>query len=435
MKKRSWLLYWAVVIVSIMISVGPVWADRYDVQFEDVAGAAGISYVGPSWGSMWGDFDGDGSPDLWLINHYYDPSLYLNQGNGTFTDIASQIIPPTFFFGDDHGAAWADFDNDGDQDLYQLADGGDSPVSAFLFVNSGDHFEEMGAALGLDYQIGRGRTPLWLDIDRDGSLDVLHPTLRRADGSDGPTKLFRQTPTGFIDVSEQMGLEPNDVIASNYAQLADLSGDGDLELLMHLSGYPDKVYDMGFEPFEDIQSAIGLVKTGVVLDSAVADFDGDLDNDLFMVRGERSEGLVQVDEYTLEARFRFSGVEQGFSFVTSGDVSVDLYPHWAWSLDEIFIGSAGHHPEENPFTLLPADTTVWGIHDHVPGVDPGLYIGNDVTPRTRHQETGTLGPIFEGVAEIHLELIGSGRFIWIPTNGGGFGDRHGTYDDQVGHPR
>ena len=174
-----------------------------------------------------------------------------------------------------------------------------------------------------------------------------------------------------------MGLIPNDIKTAHFAQLADLSGDGNLDLLMQLSGYPDKVYDMLSEPFTEIQDAIGLIKTAVVLDAAVADLDGDLDNDLFMVRGERNEGLVQIDEYTLEARFRSSGVEQGFSFVTSGDVSIEVYPLWVWSVDQIFIGSDGFHPEENFFTLLPVDTTVWGIYDHVPGVDTGLYIGYD----------------------------------------------------------
>ena len=55
--------------------------------------AAGFNYVGMSWGSSWGDFNSDGWPDLWTSNHHRPPSLYQNMRDGTFRDVASQVIP------------------------------------------------------------------------------------------------------------------------------------------------------------------------------------------------------------------------------------------------------------------------------------------------------------------------------------------------------
>lgn len=107
-------------------------------RFKEVTDITGISYVGQSYGGAWGDVNGDTLPDLWLTNHYDRDILYLNQGDGTFTDATSEILFEERG-GDTHGAAWADFDNDGDQDLVQLvgAKQGLGSGSNRLYVNTG----------------------------------------------------------------------------------------------------------------------------------------------------------------------------------------------------------------------------------------------------------------------------------------------------------
>ena len=83
----------------------------------------GSPRIGESWGNAWGDFDGDGYLDLWATNHKHKPSLYRNNRDGTFTDIIDQVWN-AYAFADTHGVAWADFDNDGDQDLIVLCGAG-----------------------------------------------------------------------------------------------------------------------------------------------------------------------------------------------------------------------------------------------------------------------------------------------------------------------
>ncbi len=60
--------------------------------FQEVTNESGISRVGVTYGSSWGDFNNDNLPDLWIANHGNPANLYLNQGDGTFLDVTSEIF-------------------------------------------------------------------------------------------------------------------------------------------------------------------------------------------------------------------------------------------------------------------------------------------------------------------------------------------------------
>ena len=64
----------------------------------------------------WNDFNGDGWPDLYVVNDFGRKNLYRNNGNGTFTDIAPQAGVEDVGAG--MSACWFDYDNDGAEDLY-----------------------------------------------------------------------------------------------------------------------------------------------------------------------------------------------------------------------------------------------------------------------------------------------------------------------------
>ena len=383
MRTLSDLLISTSMVFLLFVPLSTVKAEISTTQFEEIANPAGITYVGASWGSMWGDFNADGAPDLWLVNHFYEPSLYLNQGDETFLDIASQVIEPDFLLGDTHGATWVDFDNDGDMDLYQLADGGSDADTALFFNNNNGQMEEQGSELGLDYALGRGRMPVWLDFNRDGLLDVFYSTHRRSGTNDWPNGLLQQGPDGFTNVADQMGLIPNETQTSDFAQLGDLSGDGNLELIVHMGGYPGQVYALAETPFENIIEDLGMPQTNSVADAVIADLDGDLDNDIFLVRGERTHGFVQTDETTLEVHIQGDhGVERGISFRSRSSLTIDVRPTWAWDEDEIYIGANGMCPADLLFTVSCLDTSTWGIMEHTPGVGPGMYVGYDPNTET-----------------------------------------------------
>lgn len=342
------------------------------IQFQETTTSAGLSYVGMTFGASWGDFDGDGWPDLWVSNHFDPPSLYLNQEDGTFVDIAPTVWSANPY-ADTHGAAWGDFDNDGDQDLVEMvgADMGTGTGQDHFFVNNKGLFVEQAAVWGLDDPYGRGRTPLWLDWSQDGQLDLLLTNLARTDDQ-SPSTLYQQGAGVFQEAA--VGFDSPD--HAKFAQLADLSGDGWLDLIVHGWPYPQKVYDFSSTPFTNLTTAIGLPSSAVVGDIILADFNNDLRTDLYVLRYDEDDSdYALIDNDTMHASFLIEGDEKGVSFQTTGEVTFNLF-EWNLEAEHIFIGLEGAHPTSCcTFTLSPEDPTVAGIYPHTPGVDNGVYIG------------------------------------------------------------
>ena len=106
-----------------------------DIQFTDVTTGSGVEYTGESYGAAWGDYNGDGLPDLFVSHHRSAPGLYLNLGNKKFQDRRNTVdVFQQFPTRDQHGGTFADFDNDADQDLFVTL--GSKAPSEFL-VNNG----------------------------------------------------------------------------------------------------------------------------------------------------------------------------------------------------------------------------------------------------------------------------------------------------------
>ena len=119
--------------------------------FEDVTPASGLGeYVGMTHGVAWGDFDGDGLPDVYVTNHLNNAQLFRNLGKGRFADVTKEFFAPEDLGGDKHGAAWADVDNDGRLDLVQLTGAGQGvgPEPKRLFMNRGKKIRGRGQGHG-----------------------------------------------------------------------------------------------------------------------------------------------------------------------------------------------------------------------------------------------------------------------------------------------
>jgi tetratricopeptide (TPR) repeat protein/peroxiredoxin len=89
-----------------------------DGTFGDVTAASGLNQNNTrySFCCAWSDYNGDGWPDLYVVNDFGRKNLYRNQGDGTFTDVAPQAGVEDVGAG--MGVCWLDYDNDGAQDLY-----------------------------------------------------------------------------------------------------------------------------------------------------------------------------------------------------------------------------------------------------------------------------------------------------------------------------
>lgn len=114
-------LYGALLICILATLAGCTRQEVAVDMFEDVTAGSGLeNYAGMTYGATWGDFDGDGLPDLYLTNHLAPATLYRNVGAGRFEDVTAKYFAPEDIVADKHGSAWADYDNDGRLDLVQL---------------------------------------------------------------------------------------------------------------------------------------------------------------------------------------------------------------------------------------------------------------------------------------------------------------------------
>ena len=231
-----------------------------DGSFVDVARKAGVRSLGWTKGVIWGDYDGDRFPDLYISNFQGDNRLFRNNRDGSFTDVAALagVTGPRSSF-----PSWFwDFDNDGVLDL---------------MVNSSQ------------MPLGMGPPDIWYVAA--SHLGLQHPAdeprLYRGDGRGG-----------FRDVSGQLGLKR--VTLPMGANFGDLDNDGYLDFYLG-TGYPGleglvpnvMYWNKQGKAFRDVTYAGGFGHLQKGHGVAFADIDNDGDQDVFQQMG----GFLPGDPY------------------------------------------------------------------------------------------------------------------------------------------
>jgi hypothetical protein len=215
--------------------------------FVDVTVRAGLADPPrPTGTAGWADYDADGDLDLYIGNeadpsHAYASQLFRNNGDGGFTDVAAAAGVENLRY--TKSVAWGDYDGDSDLDLY---------VSNFgenrLYRNNGDGgFTDVAQELGVSAPV-RESFPAWFwDFDNDGDLDIFVADYRQqpaqVSGSyfglsfdEGHPLLYRNDGGRFEEVSQQVGfVRPLMPMGANYG---DLDNDGRLDLYLG-TGEPD----------------------------------------------------------------------------------------------------------------------------------------------------------------------------------------------------
>lgn len=207
-------------------STDALYRNNGNATFTNVADSAGVNHqVSTSLDQTthWGDYNKDGYPDLFIGNLQTGGPSYFhrNNGNGTFTEVASTLG----FQGSARGAQWVDYNNDGLWDL-SIAGyaGGTSPIPVKLFKNNGNGtFTDVALAAGItDAVISWGVT--WADYDNNGYEDLFVNVF----GSSTSCLLYKNNGDGtFTNITTQAGL-------SSLTQLSAIWGDydrdGDMDL-------------------------------------------------------------------------------------------------------------------------------------------------------------------------------------------------------------
>lgn len=318
------LLLVIITITSIAVSA------QTRVTYEEVAlQASGISWVHDNGrsdtrhlpetcggGGLFFDYNNDGWMDIYFVNggpsDFYMPktpsknALYRNNGDGTFTDVADKAGVACGQMGQfGMGAAAADFDGDGWQDLYVTNYG-----QNVLFRNKGD-----GTFADVTEQAGVGAPnwttcATWFDYDNDGKLDLFASSFVQysAKGSvfcgdnrmgkryyciprvfkPRPSFLFHNEGNGkFTDVSKSSGIA-NSLGKSFGAVATDINNDGLMDLFVANDTVANFLFvNKGGGKFEEIGLPAGVAysdsgspRSGMGVDAA--DFDGDGWQDLFV---------------------------------------------------------------------------------------------------------------------------------------------------------
>jgi hypothetical protein len=143
----------------------------YSQTFTKVNSLPFSNDVGYSQACSWGDYNNDGDLDLFVANgtSQWEENnfLYLNLGTGAFNRVTSGTVGGDW--GKSSGASWADYDNDGDLDLFVTNFAGQNN---FLYANNGDGtFNKIGNSIVV-LDSGDSRSCCWGDYDNDGDLDL-----------------------------------------------------------------------------------------------------------------------------------------------------------------------------------------------------------------------------------------------------------------------
>ncbi len=142
--------------------------NRGDGTFEEVSGKAGVGDAQWALGTGVGDINNDGFPDLYVSNYVGRNVMYLNLGDGAFRDISKESGTDNDGWG--KGPAFGDVDHDGDLDLYE----GDCKFSNQLYRNNGDRTftDIVNKYPFMKLETIRSKGAAFADFDNDGDLDL-----------------------------------------------------------------------------------------------------------------------------------------------------------------------------------------------------------------------------------------------------------------------
>ncbi|MFM7105300.1 MAG: CRTAC1 family protein, partial [Flavobacteriales bacterium] len=222
----------------------------------------------------WVDFDNDGDRDLCMTGRNMAAKLYRNS-DMVFQDVSEELGIFTEFHAY-YGHAWADYDRDGDLDVFVANyDQGYAGLTNFRNClyrqNSNGHFDEVAEELGLVTEVNYTFMGLWTDINNDLWPDLFITN----DRNTSPNDLFLNNGDGtFTEISASANMD--DMILAMTATQGDYNNDGllDYYITNNPSGNLHK-QNMGDNTFLDIAETVGTQLNLFSWSAQFTDFDCD----------------------------------------------------------------------------------------------------------------------------------------------------------------
>lgn len=271
-------------------------------NFSDISQWSGVAgQQNGSRGAIALDIENDGDLDLYVVNWGQPNEMYLNDGTGkmTLVDRGANGQAEGGDFGR-QGVTAADFDNDGDVDIYvcRRKDGA-TPAPNWLFVNDGTgHFTEEAAARGVAYD-GRSHGAVFGDVDNDGDLDLFVMNYQESGQTELPLLgvFFNNGDGTFSDRSAATNIR-----VSGYGLvLGDVDNDADLDMQLirnnekEPGAVPQILFNDGAGNFAEKWNTGFEVAADNARGAAHADIDNDGDLDFYIACRDRYNFLLRND--------------------------------------------------------------------------------------------------------------------------------------------
>ncbi len=291
-----------------------------DGTFDDVTIESGLLSYHPTQTAAWADFNGDGWLDVFIGNESTDSlphpcELYLNNKNGTFTNVAAKLNLDIVKFV--KGVCWGDINNDAKPDLYVSVLTGKN----LLYLNKGGKtiddwkFENISASSGIDNEYFS--FPCWFwDYDNDGWQDIfvsgydMNHIKSQICASDFARELLKMPSNAatmhlyhnngnntFTDVSAKTKL--NKVCYTMGSNFGDIDNDGWLDCYLGTGNpdyqtlVPNKMFrNHDGKYFDDVTTAAAVGNAQKGHGVSFGDLDNDGDQDIFIKMGGAIEGDV-----------------------------------------------------------------------------------------------------------------------------------------------
>ncbi len=267
----------SVLALVLALSSAPVAAQ---VTFTDVTETSGMQMAWLSrWSTSqtWGDFNNDGYVDVYVTSWGQATTgearnaLFKNNGDGTFTNIASSAGVDLFFNSID--AVWGDLDNDGDLDLFVANFSEGDVIYKNLFVETGSElFSDVTSSMSfINESVGRSKAGCWGDYNNDGYLDLYVAKYW------GENALYRNNSGTSFTLTDGV---VNDVLDSEDANWVDYDADGDVDLYVINREQENHLYQNEDGEFTLVNSEINDTQFGRF--GTWIDYDNNNRIDLFL---------------------------------------------------------------------------------------------------------------------------------------------------------
>ncbi|MEL6820481.1 MAG: FG-GAP-like repeat-containing protein, partial [Calditrichota bacterium] len=315
-----------------------------------------------SEGGSWADYDGDGDLDLFVTNIVnQDNLLYRNEGNGDFTSVTG--IAPVNDGGFSYGSHWVDYDNDGDVDLFVVNGGNSQNAVNFLYRNDNGTFTRVSdGAIATDAD--GSWSAAWADYDLDGDLDLFVANYNQ------PNALYENTGSGgFVRLSSS-GVEGNNT-PSLGCSWADYNSDGYPDLFVANANFGagalNNLYtNNGDGTFTEVSTGGFASDVNNSVAGSCGDLDNDGDLDLYITNyfNENNTLYINNGDGTFSTASGIAPVQDGGlsvgsawgDFDNDGDLDLAVSDDEASGLNRLYLGDG-----QGGFTAVTGEPVVTDI--------------------------------------------------------------------------